>query len=120
MTKLRIKYLFGATGILALLGFIGLFSDDKSFLAFFAFALNLEFFFIKDDELWDQMMMQSASRAFCLGMITMALTSLIFFLTRHSGFEALIGGLAAGWAAAVAFHDISFLVLSLKGAGSDD
>ena len=58
MTKLRIKYLFGATGILALLGFIGLFSDDKSFLAFFAFALNLEFFFIKDDEMWDQMMMQ--------------------------------------------------------------
>ena len=120
MTKIRIKYLFGATGLLALLGFIGILSPDKSFLAFFAFALNLEFFFIKDDEMWDQMMMQSASRAFCLGMITMALTSLVFFIIGHSGFESLVGGLAAGWAAAVAFHDVNFLVLSIRGAKNDD
>ena len=95
---MKLKYLFGATGFIALLGFIGVFSDEKAFLAFFAFAVDFQYFFVRDDEMWNTYMCRSAARAFCCGMITMALFSFISY--------ALVGGLAAGWAAAVACNAV--------------
>ncbi len=43
------RYLYGFMGLLSLLGFIGIFTEAKSFLAFFAFAVDFEYFFIKSD-----------------------------------------------------------------------
>ena len=70
---MKLKYLFGATGFIALLGFIGVFSEERTFLAFFAFAVDFQYFFVKDDEMWNLYMCRSAAKAFCCGMITMAL-----------------------------------------------
>ena len=52
----RKKYLYGLTGLLSLLGFIGVFTGEKTFLAFFAFVVNFEYFFIKTDEMLDEQM----------------------------------------------------------------
>ena len=35
------RYLYGLMGLLSLLGFIGIFTEAKSFLAFFAFVVDL-------------------------------------------------------------------------------
>ena len=103
---MKLKYLFGATGFIALLGFIGVFSEERTFLAFFAFAVDFQYFFVKDDEMWNLYMCRSAAKAFCCGMITMALFSFIAFILGKSSVYALVGGLAAGWAAAVAANAV--------------
>ena len=107
---MKLKYLFGCTGFLSLLGLIGIFTDGRIFLSFFAFAVDFEYFFIKADEMWETHMCRSAARAFCLGMIVMAFFSLICFLAGHEASEALVGGLAAGWAAAIAANAASVAV----------
>ena len=50
------RYLYGLMGLLSLLGFIGIFTEAKSFLAFFAFAVDFEYFFIKSDEMLEEYM----------------------------------------------------------------
>ena len=64
------RYLYGLMGLLSLLGFIGIFTEAKSFLAFFAFVVDFEYFFIKSDEMLEEYMNKSASRAFYCGMIS--------------------------------------------------
>ena len=74
------RYLYGLMGLLSLLGFIGVFTEAKSFLGFFAFAVDFEYFFIKSDEMLEEYMNKSASRAFYCGMISVALVSFVCFL----------------------------------------
>ena len=83
------RYLYGLMGLLSLLGFIGIFTEAKSFLAFFAFAVDFEYFFIKSDEMLEEYMNKSASRAFYCGMISVALVSFVcfFFSFDIAGFS---------------------------------
>lgn len=99
---MKLKYLFGCTGFISLLGFIGIFSSEHVFLAFFAFAVDFQYFFIREDEMWNLYMCRSAAKAFCLGMIIMAIFSLFTFVVERDPASALVGGMAAGWSAAVA------------------
>lgn len=102
------RYLYGLMGLLSLLGFIGIFTGERSFLAFFAFAVDFEYFFIKTDEMLEEYMNKAASRAFYCGMITTAVVSLVcFFLNRYSENTALLYGFAAGWGVSVAVHGLS-------------
>lgn len=102
------RYLYGLMGLLSLLGFIGVFTEARSFLAFFAFAVDFEYFFIQSDEMLEEYMNKSASRAFYVGMITIALVSFICFFTgMKNEKEALITGLASGWAISVATYALS-------------
>ena len=102
------RFLYGLMGLLSLLGFIGIFTEAKSFLAFFAFAVDFEYFFIKSDEMLEEYMNKSASRAFYCGMISVALVSFVcFFAGLKEEKEALITGLASGWAVSVAIYALS-------------
>ena len=76
--KMR-RNLYGSLGLLSLLGLIGVFTEAKSFLAFFAFAVDFEYFFMESDEMLEESMNRSASRAFYLGMVSMALVALVCF-----------------------------------------
>ena len=102
----RKKYLYGLTGLLSLLGFIGVFTGEKTFLAFFAFVVNFEYFFIKTDELLDEQMHKSAAYAFYCGMLAVAVISLISIVVNKDGSLSLINGLAAGWAVSIIVHSI--------------
>ena len=105
--KMR-RNLYGSLGLLSLLGLIGVFTEAKSFLAFFAFAVDFEYFFMESDEMLEESMNRSASRAFYLGMVSMALVALVCFfggLTDEK--QALITGLGAGWAVSVAVYALS-------------
>ena len=93
------RYLYGLMGLLSLLGFIGIFTEAKSFLAFFAFAVDFEYFFIKSDEMLEEYMNKSASRAFYCGMSSGALVSVVCcFAGLKEEREGLITGLASGGA----------------------
>ena len=108
------RYLYGLMGLLSLLGFIGIFTESKYFLAFFAFAVDFEFFFIKSDEMVEEYMNKSASRAFYCGMISVALVSFICFFSGLEEKEALIIGLASGWAASVIIYALSVAYYGFK------
>lgn len=104
----RKRCLYGLMGLLSLLGFIGVFTEEKTFLAFFAFAVDFEYFFIKSDEMLDEYMNKSAARAFYCGMVVTAITTLVnFFAMGKAGSEALLTGFTVGWAASVFVHAIS-------------
>ena len=55
-------YLEGMLGLLSLLGFVGVFTEERMFLAFFAFACNFQYFFIPADEMMTAYMNKSAVR----------------------------------------------------------
>ena len=57
-------YLEGLLGLLSVLGFVGVFTEERMFLAFFAFACNFQYFFIRADEMMTAYMNRSAARAF--------------------------------------------------------
>ncbi len=102
------RYLYGLMGFLSLLGLIGIFTEERAFLGFFAFALDFEYFFIKTDEMFEEYMNKSASRAFYCGMVTTAAVALVcFFVNRHAANISLIYGLAFGWGVSVAVHGFS-------------
>ena len=62
-------YLEGLLGLLSLLGFVGVFSEERMFLAFFAFACNFQYFFITADEMMTAYMNRAAARAFYADML---------------------------------------------------
>lgn len=109
------RCVYGLMGLLSLMGFIGVFSEEKWFLAFFAFAVDFEYFFIKSDEMLEEYMNKSASRGFYCGMITTAVVALIaFFLKGQTGDNALITAVAFGWATAVIVYSLSTAYYGVK------
>ena len=102
------RYMYGSLGLLSLLGLIGVFTEAKSFLAFFAFVVDFEYLFMESDEMLEQVVNRSASRAFYLGMVSVALVALVcFFGGLSDGRQALMTGLGAGWAVAVVVYALS-------------
>ena len=112
--KIR-RYLYGSMGLLSLLGFIGIMTEEKGFLGFFAFAVNFEYFFMNSDEMLEEYMNKSASRAFYCGMIMTAMTVIInFLILNQAGHEALAIGFAMGWAISVVVYALSTAFYSFK------
>ena len=102
------RYMYGSLGLLSLLGLIGIFTEAKSFLAFFAFVVDFEYLFMESDEMLEQVVNRSASRAFYLGMVSVALVALVCFFGELSDErQALMTGLGAGWAVAVVVYALS-------------
>ena len=102
------QYLYGSMGLLSLLGLVGVFTEARSFLAFFAFAVDFQYFFLKSDEMLEEQLARSASRAFVAGMLVMAAAALgTLALGRFDPSRALLTGCAAGWAASVAVYALT-------------
>ena len=117
------RYLYGLMGLLSLLGFIGVFSEERIFLIFFVFVLDFEYFFIKADEMFVEYMNKSASRAFYCGMVATAVVTLLCFFIKHTAErEALTTGLAVGWGVSIAVYALSTAFYGFKenwGLGHD-
>ena len=112
--KLSCK-LYGCMGIISLLGFIGVFTDERQFLSFFAFAVNFEYLFVKSDEMIIDYLNKSAAFAFYCGTIIMAVVTLVYYLCiDQNGSVALIKGLALGWAGSIFINAILVASYSIK------
>ena len=68
--------LYGMLGVLSLLGLVGVFTETRSFLAFFAFAVDFQYFFLPADEMTEARMARAGARAFVVGMLSMAAVTL--------------------------------------------
>ena len=102
-----IKRWYGLIGLLSLLGFVGVFTGERYFLGFFAFAVDFEYFFLPSDEMVEQYMNRSAARGFVAGMLVMAAVTVGSLLIGQQSSPALLTGCVAGWAAAVIAQALS-------------
>lgn len=92
------QYLYGSLGLLSLLGFIGVFTEERSFLAF---AVDFQYFFLPSDEMAEMQLTRAAALGFVTGMLAMAAVTLgTLFLGGTPG-RAMAAGCAAGWAVSV-------------------
>ena len=112
--KLSCK-LYGCIGFLSLLGFIGVFTEEKIFLSFFACAVDFEYLFKKSDEMMEEYLNKSAAFAFYFGIITVAIVTLYSYLfTAPDGATALVSGLGYGFAVSIFVHTALVLFYSTK------
>ena len=106
--------LYGSLGFVSMLGLIGLFSEHRGFLFFFAFAVDFEYFFLPADEMLETYVNRSAARGFFAGMLTCAAAALFRFFAGAEGHAALAEGFAWGWGAASAVYALSTAYYGFK------
>ena len=113
--KGRRRYLYGSLGLLSLLGFVGVLTQERVFLLFFAFAVDFGHWFRKNDEMVEDYMNRSAALAFYVGMAaTGILGTGAVFLQGMDGHRALLTGLAGGFAVAVIVHALAELYYTVR------
>lgn len=100
-------YTEGMLGLLSLLGFVGIFTEHRSFLAFFAFAVDFQYFLTASDEMMREYMSRSAARAFYWNMLTTGAIALGAMLLGASAGKSLLYGILIGWAVAVIVQALS-------------
>ena len=66
-------------GLFVPAGLIGIFSEEKLFLTFFAFAVDFEYFFMRSDEMLEEYMNARQRGPFYWGMLTAGLAALAGF-----------------------------------------
>lgn len=101
------KNLCGLLGFLSLLGLIGIFTGERSFLVFFAFAVDFQYFFIPNDEMLELYMNRSAARGFVFGMLSMTIAVLFSILVGMPTGQALMTGCTLGWGVSVMVYSLS-------------
>lgn len=113
--KGRRRYLYGSLGLLSLLGFVGVLTQERVFLLFFAFAVDFGHWFRKNDEMVEDYMNRSAALAFYLGMAATGVLGMgAVFLQGMDGSRALLTGLAGGFAVAVIVHALAELYYTVR------
>ena len=98
------KYGYGCLGFLSLLGILGIVTEERTFLAFFGFAVDFQYFFRKTDEMMIEYMNKSAARA----VVT------LIYAALYGISKALIIGIAWGWSASVLVYALSTAYYGIK------
>ena len=78
------KRWYGLIGLLSLLGFVGVFTPERYFLGFFAFAVDFQYFFLRPDEMQEGQILRSAALGFFSGMGVTALAVLAALRRRKA------------------------------------
>ena len=76
------KNKFGLLGFISLLGFIGLFTDERGFLFFFAYIVDFRYFFVTPDEMFMQTMRRASSNAFFVSIAISVISTITICFTR--------------------------------------
>ena len=101
------KRWYGLIGLLSLLGFVGVFTGEKHFLGFFAFAVDVQYFFAKADEMQEGQILRSAARGFFAGMGVTAAGTLLLLALGGGTTEALYLSSGLGWGVGAAVYALS-------------
>ena len=111
---MKSKRWYGLIGLLSLLGFVGVFTQERYFLCFFAFAVDFQYFFLRPDEMQEGQIMRSASLGFFAGMGVTALAVLAMLALGGGRTEALYLGAGLGWGVSVAVYALSSFWCTLR------
>lgn len=111
---MRTKRWYGLIGLLSLLGFVGVFTPERAFLGFFAFAVDFQYFFVRADEMEEGRIQRSAALGFFAGMTVSVVAALGCLLLGGGTREGLYPAFALGWGVAVAVYALSDFWSSCK------
>ena len=95
---------YGLLGFLSLLGWIGVFTQERVFLLFFAFAVDFQYFFLPSDEMLEESMARCAARGFLFGVLSMAAAVLLGMAAGLPVEVALAKGCVLGFGIAVMIY----------------
>ena len=94
---------YGLLGFLSLLGWIGVFTQERVFLLFFAFAVD----FLPSDEMLEESMARCAARGFLFGVLSMAAAVLLGMAAGLPVEATLAKGCVLGFGIAVMVYELS-------------
>ena len=94
---MKTKRWYGLIGLLSLLGFVGVFTPERAFLGFFAFAVDFQYFFVRADEMEEGRIQRSAALGFFAGMTVSVVAALGCLLLGGGTREGLHPAFALGW-----------------------
>ena len=98
---------YGLLGFLSLLGWIGVFTQERVFLLFFAFAVDFQYFFLPSDEMLEESMARCAARGFLFGVLSMAAAVLLGLAAGLPVEATLAKGCVLGFGIAVMVYELS-------------
>ena len=108
------KRWYGLIGLLSLLGFVGVFTPERYFLGFFAFAVDFQYFFLRPDEMQEGQILRAASLGFFSGMGVTALAVLALLALGGERTTSLYLGIGLGWGVAVAVYALTSFFSSFR------
>jgi quinol-cytochrome oxidoreductase complex cytochrome b subunit len=106
------KNRLGLLGLLGFLGILGIVTDNRFFLAFFAFLVFFRYFFVIPDELFKQNVQRAATPAFFTGIGVQAITIAVTAFTKDT--QQLISGLSLSFSVAMMLFIILLVVAEFK------
>jgi hypothetical protein len=106
------KNKLGFLGIVGFLGILGIITEDRTYLAFFAFLVFFRYFFVIPDELFRLNVRRAASPAFFTGVAVQTATIAVNVITKDDSF--LIAGLALSFSVSMFLFIILLIIAELK------
>jgi len=109
------KLIYGSLGFLSILGILGIVTESKIYLAYFAFAVHLKYLFIETDEMLESYMNQSAAVAFYLQNLSFVIISLFrIFILKDDLSHAFVLSFIISWSISIFMYTILVLVYEFR------
>ncbi|MHB8806208.1 MAG: DUF3796 domain-containing protein [Anaerolineaceae bacterium] len=106
------KNKLGYLGFIGFLGILGIVTDNKYFLAFFAFVVFFRYFAIKPDELFQLNVQKAATPAFFTEVAVQTITLAITAFTKN--IAQLITGLALSFSISIVVFILILTIYEYK------
>lgn len=109
------KLIYGSLGLLSFLGLLGIFTDKKILLCFFAFLVHFQYLFVETDEMMEEYMNKSAAISFYINSLSFVIISVIsIIILKFNISKALIFSLAISWSLSILVYTILVLNYEIK------
>jgi hypothetical protein len=108
----KMKNKLGYFGALGFVGILGIITDNRYLLAFFAYFVFLRYFFVIPDELFKLNVQKAATPAFFVGIALQVLTIAVTAFTKD--ITQLVTGLALGFSVSTAVFILILVISEFK------
>lgn len=111
----KYKLIYGSLGLLSALGILGIYTENKLFLCFFAFLIHFKYLFVDIDEMLEDYTNKSAAFSFFAGNFVFTIISLYrFFVLNHDLYESSIFALLFSWSISIFVYTILIIIYEFK------
>lgn len=111
----KYKLIYGSLGLLSALGILGIYTENKLFLCFFAFLIHFKYLFIDIDEMLEDYTNKSAAFSFFAGNLVFVIISLYkFFVLNYGLYEYSIFALILAWTISIFVYTILIIIYEFR------
>ena len=111
----KYKLIYGSLGLLSALGILGIYTENKLFLCFFAFLIHFKYLFVDIDEMLENYTNESAAFSFFAGNFVFVIISLYrFFILNYELYDSFTFALILSWIITILVYTILIVSYELK------